>query len=326
MKMKAIVCTKYGSPEVLQIKEVEKPVPGDKEVLIKIHATTAHIGDTRIRRADPFFVRLIFGLLRPKRIPILGMEMSGVIEQVGRNVERFEVGDEVFAFTGFQFGGYAEYICISGEPIPGKIEKKGIVERKPRNLSFEEAATVPAGALTVLKVFDKVDLRKGQKVLINGASGSLGTYAVQYAKNMGAEVTGVCSSGNFQLIRSLGADHVIDYSREDFRNLNERFDIIFDAVGKTSRSKCRRILKENGQFLNMSFQKATYQSQDLLNVLTDKQREILSSANKHGYYDYPRKIKSEDLAKKVKISRTTLVEHLRKAEGRIMKEILTGQK
>lgn len=249
MKMKAVICLGYGPPDVLKLKEVEKPIPGDHEVLIKVHSTSAHIGDTRIRRADPFLVRLIFGLTRPKKIPILGMEVSGIVEEIGKDVRRFQKGDEVYAFTGWGFGGYAEYICLPAESRAGRIEKNGLVEHKPRNLSFEEAATIPAGALTTLKVFQKMDIKEGQKVLINGSSGSLGTYAVQFAKEKGAEITGICSSKNFDLVRSLGANHLIDYTKENITVRNDEFDFIFDAVGKLSRSKCKNLLKKNGQFI-----------------------------------------------------------------------------
>jgi NADPH:quinone reductase-like Zn-dependent oxidoreductase len=246
--MKAVLVKKYGPPEVLQFKEVEKPIPKDNEVLIKIHATTAHVGDGRVRRADPFLVRLMVGFLRPK-VPILGMELAGEIESIGKDVTQFKKGDEVFALTGFGFGAYAEYKCMPEKPEEGTAEKKGLVAIKPSNLSYGEAATVPAGGRTVLKNFHKANIKKGQKILINGASGSLGTYAIQLAKYYGAEVTGVCSTPNLEWVKSLGADKVIDYTKEDFTKSGETYDVVYDAVMKTSRSRCKEILKKTGIFL-----------------------------------------------------------------------------
>ena len=248
--MKAVICTQYGPPEVLQIKEVEKPKPKDNEVLIKIYATTAHIGDTRIRRVDPFLVRLIFGLFRPKKNLILGLEISGIIESVGKNVKLFKKGDKVFALTGFGLGGYAEYRCLPEKVKEGTQQRKGLVALKPENLTYEEAATIPAGGLTALKNLQKANIGKGHKILINGASGSLGTYAIQLAKYYGAEVTAVCSAKNFELVKSIGADKVIDYTKEDFTKKQDKYDIVYDAVMKSKASKCRKILKSNGVFLN----------------------------------------------------------------------------
>lgn len=248
--MKAVICTEYGQPEVLKIVEVAKPTPKEHEVLVKIFATTVHIGDTRIRKANPFLVRLIFGLFKPKKNMILGMEISGEIEAVGKKVTSFKAGDKVFAYTGFKFGGYAEYICL---PEKSKsFTKNGLLALKPENLSFEEATTVPTGGLTALKNLQKANIGKGQKILINGASGSLGTFAIQLAKYWGAEVTAVCSEKNVELVKSIGADKVIDYTKTDFTKSNGKYDIVYDAVMKSTKAKCKNILKENGIFLNNS--------------------------------------------------------------------------
>ncbi len=236
--MKAIVYERYGPPDVLQLKEVEKPIPKDNEVLIKIHAVATNAVDWRCMRCDPFFIRFDTGLLKPKNT-ILGGDIAGRVETVGRNVTQFQPGDEVFGeiYSG-GFGGFAEYVAVT--------ENVALV-LKPTNLSFEEAAAVPTVALTALQgLRDHGHIQPEQKVLINGASGGVGTFAVQIAKTFGAEVTGVCSTGNLDMVRLIGADHVIDYTKEDFTQNGQHYDLIFDAVGNRSASDYKRALSPNG--------------------------------------------------------------------------------
>jgi NADPH:quinone reductase-like Zn-dependent oxidoreductase len=252
--MKAAVYEKYGPPDVLELKEVPKPVPRDNEVLIKIFASSVGFGDLMVRNIknskfympEPLWlpVRLIFGFRKP-RIKILGAELAGEIEYVGKDVKLFKEGDQVFGYRGLRMGANAEYICMPED---------GCVAIKPANMTYEEAATAPYGAMMALSLLKKVNIQPGQKVLINGASGGIGSAAVQLAKShFGAEVTGVCGTPRLELVKSLGADKVIDYTKENFTKNGETYDLIFDILGKSSFSRCKSSLSQNGIYLLASF-------------------------------------------------------------------------
>jgi len=249
--MKAAVYEKYGPPEVLKLKEVEKPTPKPNEVLVKIHATTVTSGDVRLRSSDfpPLFwlpARLIFGLFAPKK-KILGHEFSGVVESIGNEITKFQVGDKVFGTTTMiKRGSYAEYICLPQQ------WKQGVLEHMPKNLSFQQAAALPIGAMTAMYLLEKANLKSDQSVLIYGASGSVGSYTVQIAKHKGASVTGVCSASNFEMVQSMGAKNLIDYKTTDYSEGDVHYDIIFDAVGKTTKSKARKVLKTGGKFVTIA--------------------------------------------------------------------------
>jgi NADPH:quinone reductase-like Zn-dependent oxidoreductase len=240
-KMKAIVCTKYGSPDFLQLQEVDKPTPKDNEVLIKVKATIVTAADSMMRRADPFISRFFLGLLKPKK-SILGTGLAGEIEAIGSDVTLFKVGDQVFGESLFGFSANAEYVSVPED---------GVLTIKPDHIPFEELASVCDGPLTSMNFLKSMaKIQPGHKVLINGASGAMGTAAVQLAKHFGADVTGVCSGKNVAMVTALGARKVIDYMQEDFTETEEKYDIIFDTVGKNSFSKCKKALTETGIYLS----------------------------------------------------------------------------
>ena len=248
--MKAAIHTTYGPPEVLQVTEVEKPLPKDHEILVKVSATTVTSGDVRLRGSDfpPLFwlpARLLFGLFRPKK-QILGHELSGTVEAVGSKVTQFEVGDAILGTTTMLKGGsHAEYVCLP------ETWKQGVILHKPNELSFKEAAALPIGGMTALFLLKKGGIQEGMNILVYGASGSVGSYALQIAKAYGAQVTTVSSGSNFDMLQSLGADATLDYKKEDYTETEETYDIVFDAVGKTSKSQAKKVLKPKGRFLSI---------------------------------------------------------------------------
>lgn len=267
--MKAVFYTMYGAPEVLGIRDVEKPVPNDNQVLVKVHAAAVSITDTYFRKGDPFITRLFVGLSKPKN-NIPGVELSGKVESVGKDVTLFKPGDPVYGSTSTDFGAHAEYKCLP---------EQGALAIKPANASYGEAAAVCDGGLTALTFLkEKAKIQNGQKILINGASGSVGSYSVQLAKYFGAEVTGVCSGANVEMVKSLGADYVIDYTKEDFTRGGKTYDIIFDTVGKSSFSRSKPALKPKGLYLSTVL-KFTVIMQMLRTSLVGSKKAIFATTN-----------------------------------------------
>jgi NADPH:quinone reductase-like Zn-dependent oxidoreductase len=277
--MKAIVFTEYGSPNVLKIKEMSKPTPKDNEILVKVHATPVNYGDLTARNfANSQFnmpallylpARMSFGWNKPK-INILGSELAGEVEAAGKHVTKFKTGDQVFAYLGMNMGANAEYVCIS---------ESGSVALKPTNLSYEEAVTLPYGAIMATSLLGKANIQRGQKVLINGASGGIGSMAVQLAKYYGAEVTGICGTPRLAFVKSLGADKVIDYTKEDFTQNGETYDLIFDILGRSSFSQVRRSLTPNGIYLLASFKMKALLDMLWTSLTGSKQKVICAFAN-----------------------------------------------
>ncbi|MFD0586501.1 NAD(P)-dependent alcohol dehydrogenase [Paenibacillus sp. GCM10027627] len=293
--MKAIVCTTYGPPDVLEFKEVEKPAPKPNEILIKVHASTVTTGDIRIRKFEspPLYwlpMRIMLGFSKPRQ-PILGVELAGEVESVGTAVTRFKAGDFIYALSGMRFGAHAEYACLPED---------GIIAHKPENASFEEAAALPFGGTTALHYFRKGKMKSGQKVLIYGASGAVGTAAVQLAKGYGGEVTGVCSAANFELVKSLGADKMLDYTKEDFIRNKERYDLVFDAVGKMSNDYAKKVLSPSGSYVSVRQGMAKIFKEDLLVLkelmeqgkikpVIDRRYPLQQAAEAHRYVEKGRK-------------------------------------
>ena len=277
--MKAVIWTKYGSPDGLELQEIKKPIPKADEILVAVHATTVTAGDCEIRRLKlplglSFPLRLYAGFSRPKRIAILGQEFSGEVSEIGENVKSFKMGDQIFGTTGFGFGAYAEFICLPGNPG----DADGVLAAKPQNLSYKEAAAVPTAGLEALHYMRKAGVQPGKKVLIIGGGGSIGTFSIQLAKHFGAEVTGVDSTEKFDLMRSLGAGHVIDYKTENYIKSSETYDLIIDLVGKHSILKRLKLLTKNGKYF-LAFAKPYHILLGILTSLTSSKKLKIESAN-----------------------------------------------
>ena len=279
--MKAIIWTKYGTPDGLKLQEVEKPSPEADQVLVKIMAATVTAGDCEMRRLQiplglSFPIRMYAGFLKPKRISILGQELAGEIEEVGKNVTSFQVGDQVFGTTGFGFGAYAEYICLPGEP--GDAE--GVLAAKPVNLTFEEAAVIPTAGLEALHYLREGKTQPGKKVLIIGGGGSIGTFSIQLAKHFGADVTGVDNTEKLELMRSLGSNQVIDYTKEEYTNSGETYDLIIDMVGRKSVSRRLKLLKQDGIYF-LAYARILDVVLSIWTSLTSSKKLIISSSKQN---------------------------------------------
>lgn len=246
--MKAIICTKSGSSEVLNLVELERPIPKQNEILVKVKASSVTRGDVNLRKIPRIILAPLGYLFGFKPMKVTGVEFAGEVEAIGSDVKLFNKDDHVYGTTtGLRYGGNAEYVCV---PEKSKI---GVIVKKPDNISFMDAAVIPVGTMTALHILHKVKIQNGQKILIYGASGSVGTYAIQLAKYFGAEVTAVCSTNNIEMVKSIGADHVIDYTKEDFTNGKENYDVVFDAVGKISKRYCKNVLSKSGSFLSVKY-------------------------------------------------------------------------
>jgi len=313
--MKAIVIEKFGGPEVLTLNEIEKPTPRDKEILVKIHATTVNFGDLTARDFKhvypkrfhmPFLFWVmsfpVFGFRRPKK-KILGNEFSGVVEEIGKDVKSFKIGDEVYGYSGMNMGSYAEYICM---------EEESIVAIKPSNMSFEEAATLPYGGIVGQNIYKKFTIKEGDKILVNGASGGIGSALLQLAKSSGAKVTGVCGTLNINYVKTLGADNVIDYKKEDFTKMGDTYDFVFDILGKSSFSKCKPSLSQNGRYILTSF-KGKHLFQMIWTKLFGKKKVIcaISGESKEDLIDYKKLVEEGKI--KTKIDKTFTLEQAREA-------------
>jgi NADPH:quinone reductase-like Zn-dependent oxidoreductase len=277
--MKAVICTQYGPPEVLQIREVQKPVPGENELRIKVYATSASSGDCPRRKGSPFISRLFFGWSKPKRnMNILGSEFSGEIESAGKEVKQFKEGDAVFGLTGWNLGANAEYLCLP---------QNGTITLKPKNLSYKQAAAAPFGGGTALHFLRKAAIQRDQDILIYGASGSVGTSAIQLASYFGANVTGVCSTANLEMVKSLGAHQVIDYTKEDFTKNNQAYSIIFDAIRKCPFPDCKKRLKKNGFYVSVDMLlSALFSKKVISGIASIKANDLLflKELIEEGYY------------------------------------------